>query len=168
MSKLVHRSYPRTVFEAPIQYAVLNSHQFHATRLHNYSAGGLCYEADQPLAPEAEVCIVMENYAAGQSGPEAYRSYLAKTRWIQPVSRNGTVRYAIGAQIVARSHEILAAETRESRQICDLCGVLVPVERMHQTEGNAQLCGQCHKHFQGIPPGKLRQCLERFWVGNVV
>jgi len=136
--------------------------------MYNYSAGGLCYEADQPLEPEAEVCIVMDNYTPGRVGPEAYRSYVARIRWIQPLNEARHERYAAGAQIMARSHEILAADSDEPRHICDLCGVLMPVRQIECNEGNVQLCPQCNKHYHCTPEGKIRKCLDRFLIGNVV
>jgi hypothetical protein len=51
---------------------------------------------------------------------------------------------------------------------CDLCSVMVAECQMHCTDGNAEMCEQCFKQFQALPPGKIRECLERFMLGNVV
>lgn len=169
MSQLTQRAYPRTAFNAPIQYTVLNSNKFHSTQMINYSAGGICYEADEQLDPEEQVCIVMKNYTPGQFGPEGFRSYLTRISWIQPdYSNTGNNHFIAGAKIVARSHEVLTADAERPQQICDLCGALMPVCQLHCTESKAQLCGQCCKHLDSIPQGKIRKCLERFMVGNVI
>ena len=166
MSDIIERTYPRVAIETPIQFAPLNTHKYHPTRSLNFSAGGLCYQSEQRLEPMAEVCIVMLNYAPERYGPEGYRSYLARIRWVQPSSAlHGS--FATGAQIFARSHEILTDEVQEPYHICDLCGALMPASLLQSTNGNAQLCQHCYKQFQSVPDGKLRQSVERFLVGNV-
>lgn len=169
--KKTQRIHPRIASSAAIQYAALQQNipeQFRATRMLNFSAGGMCYETDQHLSPESEVCVVMQNYSPDQSGPEHYRSYLTRVCWIEPLAAKENHRYATGARIIARSHEILFASADEPHHLCDLCGVLMPVCRLQETAENAQLCEQCYKHFQSIPEGKIRECVARFLVGNVV
>lgn len=172
MAQVIQRAYPRVPFNAPIKYGVTNGEkttpQFVSSHTFNYSAGGICYETEQPLMPEDEVCIVMNNYSPGHTGPECYRSYLARIRWINPLPKKRKERFAAGARIIARSHEILDVCTEEPRHNCDLCGALMPVCHLQCTDGDAQLCEQCHKHFQSLPKGKIRKCLERFLTGNVV
>ena len=167
MSTLVQRTYPRIELDTPIQYAAADSNEFHTSHSLNFSAGGLCYEMDQPFEPMAEVCIVMKNYEPGRNGPEGYRSYLARICWIQPLRTLREGQLAAGAQIIARSHEVLANGTSESRHMCDLCGVLMPVSRLFDNDGDVQLCEHCQRHFLSIPKGKLRQCLNRYLMGNV-
>jgi hypothetical protein len=166
MSPMIQRTYPRKTIETPIQFAPWNSNDFHPTRALNFSAGGLCYHSDQKLEPMAEVCIVMLNYAPERYGPEGYRSYLARIRWVQP---NKTLQgtFATGAQIIARSHEILTADVKEPQHLCDLCGALMPAGRLKSTQENAQLCEHCYKQFLSLPDGRFRQSVERFLTGNI-
>lgn len=171
MSNSIHRAYPRVPFETPIQWAVAYDKDhtlYHCARLLNYSSGGFCYETKDPLDPEAEVTIVMNDYTPDESGPESYRSYLTRVCWIQPLSKRRKGGFTTGAQIIARSHENLIEVIDEPMVICDLCGALMPVGRMKCTDGNAQLCDQCFKHFHSIPAGTARLRLERYLVGNIV
>jgi hypothetical protein len=171
MIKIIQRNYQRTDSSAIIQYAALHREspeQYRATRMLNYSAGGMCYETNQKLETESEVSVVMQNYAPDQLGPERYRYYLTRVRWVEALPDKGDNCYAAGARIIARSHEVLSACSDEPFQLCDLCGALMPVCRLQRTPENAQLCEQCHKHFQSIPEGKIRECVARFLVGNVV
>lgn len=168
MPEIIPRSHQRVSHQAPIQFALLNSEQFQSSSMYNYSDGGLCYETQQPLRPEDEVCIIMENYAPGHSGPEGFRSYLARICWTELISQNGTEHYAAGARWVVRSHDILATESNVPHQNCDLCGALTPLHKLEQTHNNIQLCSACFKHYNNIPSGKIRQCVERFLVGNVI
>ena len=172
MTQVIQRAYPRVSCKAPIKYGISNGEkaatQFFSSHTFNFSAGGICYETDQVLTPEEEVCIIMNNYAPGHSGPECYRSYLARIRWTQRLSRKRKERFATGALIIARSHEVLDVSTEAPRHNCDLCGALMVACHLQCTDENAQLCEQCHKHFLSLPKGKVRQCLERFLAGNVV
>ncbi len=168
MTTTIARSFKRTVHQVPIQYALLDSDKFHPARTYNFSPDGLCYETRQPLNPGTDVCILMENYSPGLPGPEAYRSYVASIRWIQTLSNNGIESYAAGARFVARSHDIITAEKQLPHHPCDLCGAMKPLNKMDSTQNGAQLCTHCIKHFRGISSGKIRECLERFMIGNVL
>ena len=50
----------------------------------------------------------------------------------------------------------------------DLCRKALKESQLQCTDGNAQLCEYCFKQFNALPQGKIRQCLERFMLGNVV
>jgi hypothetical protein len=63
---------------------------------------------------------------------------------------------------------LLAHETMETYQFCDLCGALLPAGRLHTIPGNAQLCEHCYRQFQALPEGTVHQCIERYLMGNVV
>lgn len=171
MTEVIQRAYPRINFKAPIQYGVPNgkdSTHYYRSRMINYSVGGFCYVTDQQLNPEDEVCIIMSNYTPDQTGPECYRSYLTRIRWTQPVHGRRKERFASGARIIARSHEVLGAFAEEAKHNCDLCGAQIAVDNFQCAEENTELCEQCHNHFQTLPDGKIRQCVERFMTGNVV
>jgi hypothetical protein len=167
-NNLVQRTYPRIHLEAAIQCTPSNCREFRSTRSLNFSAGGLCYKTDQKLEPAEEVCIVMDNYAPGRFGPEGYRSYLAQICWIQPLFAPREDIFAAGARIIARSHEVLINATNEPQHLCDLCGALMPANLLQITDGNAHLCKHCYRHFLSIPEGKVRRCVDRFLMGNVV
>jgi hypothetical protein len=165
---MIQRSHPRSAYRTPIQYAVFNSNQFRPALTCDFSEGGFCCETDRQLTPQEEVCIVMQNYTPGLDGPEGYHSYVAQIRWTQLLHRNGDERYAAGAQIVARSHEILASDSQMPIRICDLCNSPVAQHRIIQTLSHAQICESCAKHLSKMTSPKIRKCVERFLMGNVV
>ncbi len=170
MSRSIHRAYSRAPLETPIQWAMAYDKDhtlYHPGRLLNYSSGGLCYESKDPSDREAEVAIVMNDYTPDRSGPERYRSYMARICWVLPLSANGNGGFATGAQIIARSHENLIDIVDQPTIICDLCGALMLASRMVNTDGGAQLCDPCFKYFQTIPAGNARMRLERYLAGNI-
>jgi hypothetical protein len=168
MTNIIERSYQRIANQAPFQYALLNTEEFHPTRAHDFSAGGVCFEPHELLQPGTDICIVMEAYPPELAGLEAYRSYVASIRWTHLLSKNGTESYMAGARFVIRSHEIITAENQLPCQLCDLCGDTLTLNKLEMTSDGAHLCHHCLKHFKKIPPGKIRQCIERFLIGNVV
>jgi hypothetical protein len=168
MTATTQRSNVRTPNQVRIQYALLDSDQFHPSRTYDFSSGGLCYETLEPLKPGTDVCIVMENYNPGLSGPEEFRSYVATIRWTHLLSKNGTERYAAGARFITCSHDLITAETQLPLHLCDLCGAMVPLNKLEMTDSGAQLCASCMKHYHSIPSAKIRRCVERFLVGNVI
>ena len=168
MSATIQRACPRTAHQVPIKYALLDTNHFHPTRTYDVSSAGLCYEAHEPLKPGTDVCIVMENYAPGRSGLEGFRSYVGTIRWTHLISSNGTERYAAGVRFITCSHDLITAETQLPQHLCDLCGATMPLNKMEATSAGAQLCAPCTRHFNSISSAKIRRCLERFMVGNII
>jgi hypothetical protein len=168
MTTTIHRTFKRTTHQVPIQYALLDSDQFHPAHTYNFSPDGLCYEIQQPLNPGTDVCILMDNYTPGRPGPEGYRSYVASIRWTQSLPQTGFNRYAVGARFIARSHGIITAEKQLPHCHCDLCGESKPLNKFEETFQGAQLCTLCMKHFKSISSPRIRKCLERFLIGNVL
>jgi hypothetical protein len=52
------------------------------------------------------------------------------------------------------------------RNLCDWCGTLGQ-GRLRRSHG-AQLCKGCYGRLCIVPAGKMRRCVERFLIGNVV
>ena len=168
MSATIQRACQRTAHQVPIQYALLDTNRFHPTLTYDVSSDGLCYEVHEPLKPGTDVCIVMENYAPGRSGLEGFRSYVGTIRWTHLISSNGMERYAAGVRFITCSHGLITTETQLPQHLCDLCGATMPLNKMEATSAGAQLCTHCNKHFNSIPSDKIRRCLERFMVGNII
>lgn len=168
MTTLTPRAYQRLASQASFQYAPLNSEQFHPTRAHDFSAGGVCFETLEPLEPGTDICLVMETYHPEHTGLEAYRSYVASVRWTQLYAKNGSTHYLTGTRFVTRSHEVITTENQLPHQPCDLCGDMLPLNKLETTAGGAHLCRYCLKHYSKLPAGKVRQSIERYLIGNVV
>lgn len=168
MAAFVQRAHPRQALQVPIKYRPAQSDQFIGARTLNYSNDGLCLKVDQKVEPETEICVVMEHYTPGQAGPEGYRSYLTRVRWVRPLAAHRDQGFVAGTQIMARSHDTPEVRVDGPRQICDMCGDLIQECRLQCTDENAQLCATCYHHYCKIPKGKTRECVDRFIVGNVV
>ncbi len=168
MAAFVQRAHPRQALQAPIKYRTAQSDRFFQARTLNYSSDGLCLEVDHKVEPQTEIYVLMENYAPGRTGPEGYRCYRTRVRWIRPRTAYRDQGFIAGTQIMARSHDAPEARVEDTHQICDMCGDLIQECRLQCTDENAQLCEPCYRHYCKIPEGKTRECVDRFIVGNVV
>ena len=168
MTATMPRSFHRAAHQVPITYSLLDSEKFYPARTHDFSSEGLRYETREPLTPGADVCIVMGNYTPGQTGPEGFQSYVASIRWTRQVLTNGTRRYISGARLITRSHDIITRQAQLPHLACDLCGAPTPLNKLELTQAGAHLCNYCMKHYRSITTDKIRQCVERFLLGNVI
>lgn len=162
------RIFPRLKYEAPIRYAKLTRDHYYESRIYNFSKGGIYFQPDSAIEPESEVGIVMENYSPGIFGPEAYRFYLVRIKWCGEISDTNYTHYGAGAEIMAKSHEVMMGEFHETHYACDLCGRLMCSADLHKVEDSVFLCSCCHAHFKSIPDGHLKKCIKRFMTGNVI
>lgn len=168
METTIRREFPRAQYDAPIRYSFVNTEESFNSCMSNYSEGGLCYESNQLVAPKSDVLILMDNYAPGRSGPEGYRSYGAKVRWIKKISQGESNRYATGVQFLVRSHDTLTCAQIDRSAVCDLCGIHVLPSSIETTSTYIQLCAKCSKHYHNLPSGKVKESIERFLIGNVI
>jgi hypothetical protein len=168
MATYARRLYPRGHYEAPILYASVGSDSYYDSTIYNFSKGGIYFEPERPLAPESDLSIIMVNYAPGTFGPEAYKSYIARTRWCREVTATERHRFGVGAEFLAKSHEILVADLYKIRIHCDLCGKLCGSGEITQTVDFFHLCRHCLKHMNAMPDGIIKESIHRFLSGNVV
>ena len=120
------------------------------------------------MAPEFDLSTIMLNYAPGTFGPEAYKSYIARIRWYGEGTEMEKHRFGVGAEFLAKSHEIPVADDHEMKSSCDLCGELCGSGEITQTLDYCSLCGHCLKHMNAMPDGMGKESIHRFLRGNVV
>lgn len=159
------RMYPRIAYQADIRLAVPETDVCVDSRSYNFSLGGMYLETLQRLPREATVEIQMKDYSPGVYGPEAYQLYVAGVRWRRKIGGNGSPRYGIGVQFLERRH---ADPASEDRRVCELCGDLTPASGCRMILEGTRFCPDCHKHLEKLPDGKIRECIHRFLIGNVV
>jgi len=161
MEPNLKRSFPRTYYEAPIQFAPLDDEQYFASRIYNFSKAGMYFEPAQPLDVAAGVNILMQNYSPGTFGPEAYRSYDAEVRWCRELSSNGTKKFGVGVQFLAKSHEMKGVALDEVHFSCSLCGELLRKKEMNELSACVYLCPDCGAHFDALPEGQIDLAQEQ-------
>jgi len=168
MQAYERRVYPRGHYEAPILYARVGSDSYYDSKMYNFSEGGVYFEPERPLAPGSDLSIIMVNHAAGTFGPEAYKSYIARIRWCRAVTAAESHRFGVGAEFLAKSHEIPVVDGYRIQIHCDLCGKLAGSGEITQTVDYCRLCRHCLKHVNAIPDGIIKESIHRFLCGNVV
>ncbi|MBT8342243.1 MAG: hypothetical protein HKP58_15700 [Desulfatitalea sp.] len=158
-------------FATPIQLRPMGTEQtdsFEPAWTLNYSEGGFCYSAKRLPSLDTEVCIVMSDYAPERSGPVSFRSYLTRICWLAPPDDSTREATMAGARIIARSHEVLGTHAEKPFHICDMCNAMMSVCRITSSGCDTQLCEYCSHHFDKLPQGMTRKCIERFLGGNVI
>ncbi len=168
MEPNLRRSFPRTYYEAPIRYAPLENEEYFPSRIYNFSKAGMYFEPEHPLDVTAGVSILMMNYSPDTFGPEAYRSYDAEVRWCRELSVNGTRKFGVGVQFLAKSHDLPGLELDDIHFSCSLCGEIVQKKELNELTACVYLCPDCHTHYDALPDGQIKCSIERFMIGNVV
>ncbi len=162
------RVFPRHKQEIPIHYTNMIREDFYESRIYNFSKGGIYFKPACSITPDSNVGILMDHYSPGTFGPEAYRFYLVRIKWCEPIPESDNGCYEAGAEIVAKSHEVILGDFQENLFHCDLCGRLMLMEDLHQEEKSVHLCSECHSHFKQIPDGHIKESIRRFIIGNVI
>ncbi len=162
------RAHGRVHYEADIQYAPADAGAYLDSRMYNYSRMGMYLEVPQFLAPGGDVLIRMKDYAPDAHGPEAYQSYVANIRWCREIEDLDYPLFGLGVQFLERHHSVLEAPVRSKAVTCDLCGDPTNPVECRVGEDPLRFCAGCHKHLEGLPDGKIKACIHRFLLGNVV
>jgi hypothetical protein len=168
MAAFIKRAYSRDTYEAPIMYANYDTENYYSAKVYNNSQGGMYFESDSPIKPEADICVKMVNYSPDTSGPEAYKAYRAIVRWCKKIDKEDSSRYGIGIQYLAKSHTVYGGSVHGSTHSCDLCGEKEPSEKIYETDDFICLCITCYKHLESLPEGKTKESIKRFLSGNVI
>ncbi len=151
-----------------MRIAPAGSDDFLESRMFNFSRSGLYMETNQVFPPDSKIVIVMNNYAPAQYGPEAYRSYIARICWGREREDRYGIWFGAGVQFQSKSHEMIGETKPDILETCDLCGALSKSGEYHRLQNEIILCLQCYTHFSKFPEGEIKQCIERFILGNVL
>ncbi len=169
MSSPTRRSYPRIRYQAPVHCASpeagfhLDGHMF------NFSREGMYLETRQRPPDDATIHIYMRDYAPGAYGPEAYQWYVANIRWRRDIDWDCPPRFGLGVRLLERRHaDESETEMLVEKATCHLCGRLAEASDCRWNEDGLRFCNGCYKHMESLPDGKIRDCIHRFLMGNVI
>jgi hypothetical protein len=160
------RVHPRNYYEAPIEYARFNEKNYHDATMYNISKGGMYFVSDDELRTGLPVYIKMVNFSPDVYAPGDYIAYIAQVRWCRKV--DGASGYGIGVKHMAKGYIFNGRGRRQSPGVCELCGARTRLAEIHRTEDELDLCFECFKHLGGGANGKIRECVMKFMVGNVI
>lgn len=160
------RAYPRADFHLPIQYRPTQSDRYRDSELYNISEAGLAFGSMNPLTPGTRVRVFMIKCPEITPGPGAYHAFVVGVRWCRDSIDGDALRYSVGAEILEKLAKEEAMTEPAVQYTCDLCGAVRPEEEMIMTDG-VWLCRRCHAHLERLPAGNLRDCIDRFLMGNV-
>ena len=162
------RIFPRSHYEAPIQYVHMQPDRYYNSRMYNFSDGGLYFESLQPLALNSQINIIMPNYSQDASGPEAFQTYLAVIRWCRKISGEKSPQFGVGVEILEKSHARVTNIEKQKRHTCDLCDKLLLEASVCRIDGSICLCPDCFDRLDEIPEGQVKSGIKRLLDGNVL
>jgi len=162
------RIFPRSHYEAPLQYLYLQPDRYYNSRMYNFSQDGLYFEPFQSLELNTQINIIMPNYSPDTNGPEAFQSYLAVIRWCQKLSDEKSSRFGVGVEIIERSHERFINIETQKRQSCDLCGELLLTASVCRLDGSICLCPDCFHRWDKMPENDIKSSVKRYLNGKVL
>lgn len=87
-------------------------------------------------------------------GPDLQKLYWASVRWCHELQ--SPVKWLYGAGAVFLSNE------------CELCGRVVPYDRIYFTRYEITLCDNCFRELNDLHQGRLKESLTHYLLGNVV
>ena len=148
-----NRHSPRHTSQVPVHiYTPLNSKTANG-KLCNYSSRGLYVESESRIEPGTIVRITENDVLAKFLFPSPAGYITAAVRWSQEIQQEET-GYGMGLKLCMTE--------------CDSCGSMIPVDQINTFPGPLNLCPGCADIAQGMPEGRLKSCLTRFLMGNVI
>lgn len=151
MAAITQRTFTRSFYQAPVQFSPNGNGSFQAGTMVNISAGGLCFESDNPVPPGAGLKIRFENCVQDPYWPEACDTYYAEVRWCSEhqAAENGGA-YGVGVRFLMEK--------------CRQCGKSIP----HRHEHHVGLCPECYSEISSVSDPVLRSSIESYLMGNVL
>jgi hypothetical protein len=162
------RLHTRINRKVPIKYSFGEKEDVFEAVIYNSSRGGIYYEPSQAIPPESEVQIMMVNYSSTAKGPEAYRFYEAKTKWLREISAATPPSYGVGAQLLIKSREIDSPDMERISHPCEMCGQMIPCDEIITIDDCVGLCRSCYEYFQQLSEGPAKEAIKRHLVCNFI
>jgi hypothetical protein len=167
MKTFTRRRSFRKTDHIPILYAGQNARNYSPAVMINSSTDGMCFEANSPLQPQADLYIKVANHRPGCFDPERYKAFRARVKWCRQLTGDGRPVYGVGVRYTAKSHISYGINLPEADASCDCCEKCGTDLMMHRAESGLMLCPDCLYYFEK-KPSKIEAVLERFLIGNVV
>lgn len=162
------REFPRVHHESDILYAPGETFAFRESRMRNFSKGGIYFETMELLPENSKIHIMMEEDSPDAYGPGAYQSYSADIRWRRNIQQNGRSLYGFGVRFLEIHHEPLKTPVILEKVVCEMCGALESRTECQMNDEFVVFCPTCRNHVDHLPDGNLKDCIDRFLLGNVV
>jgi len=150
MSFITQRAFTRNEYRTPIHFSDRSTKELHEGEMINSCVGGMAFISDRELKPGDGILIKMADVAPDPYWLEAKRDYLAEVRWCIKKEDASSSRYRIGVRFLV-----------ETCRLCD--------KTIHQDSAEAEdLCEDCMDNQCSLSDGTIKDCIDKFLMGNVL
>lgn len=150
MSAITHRAFSRNANKIAISFAESMSVEYRKGELINKSSGGMSFTTEHELKPGSDILIRMPELRPDPSGATPHPDLLAEVRWCMKEENQKTAGFRVGVRILSST--------------CVLC----EKEIYHHDTDNIDLCEDCRGRFCAMSKGKIKTCVEKYLLGNVI
>ena len=123
---------------------------YHEGEMVNSSVGGMGFIAEQELKPGDGILIQIVDMAPDPYWLEARRDYFAEVRWCKQQNDTPAAPYQVGVRFMVET--------------CRLCDATI----YHASDDDEHICEHCRKRICSPSDGTIKECIERFLMGNVI
>jgi hypothetical protein len=148
MSVMNQRAFTRNNFRAPIYFSDPAAEDYHEGEMVNSSVGGMGFVAARELKPGDGILIQMADMAPDPYWPEARRDYFAEVRWCE--KKDDAPAYQVGVRFMVET--------------CRLCDATI----YHASSDDEHICEHCRKRVCSLTDGTIKECIEKYLMGNVL
>ena len=147
--------------KAPIIYSEHDTDGFLPANMINISDGGMCFESQYEVNPQADVCIWLEKKVQiSLKDIQVYNFYRSRVLWCREINKGSGL--GIGVQHVNKAQSLQIPEFT-----CSLCEKKkVPPGKVYFIKDFIYLCPECYERFKHFSP-KSRDEILRLLEGNI-
>ena len=150
MSAMTHRAFSRTTNNVMIRFAESMTADYQKGELLDKSSGGMSFVTERELKPGSGILIKMPDLTSTAGRAASRPDYLAEVRWCEKEEGPDATNYRVGVRLFSST--------------CMIC----EREIHHYDTDNIDLCQECHRRFCSTYKGKIKTCVEKYLLGNVI
>ena len=150
MSSITQRAFTRITSKIMISFAKSATAEYEKGELTDKSSGGMSFFARHQLKPGSGILIEMKDPTSDPNSAKRHSDYIGEVRWCTKEDDQTTTRYRIGVRLFSGT--------------CALCGN----EIHHHHADGVDVCEDCRSRFRSMSKGKIKTCIEKYVLGNVI
>lgn len=163
MTDYIRRDGSRESCEIPIIWTDYHSGNYHSATVCNKSDGGLYFKTQFNTRSKSDIFIKPIHYEPETNGPEEYKFFEAKVKWLKELPSMDGLHFGIGVQFLAKSHKVY-----EPTYQCSMCDITISYGDIHEIDDFVYLCPYCLDQYNRMPNGIIKNNLKSFMLGNVI
>jgi hypothetical protein len=149
MKVITHRAFTRNGYRTSIHYSDCSAKEYHEGVMINSCVGGMAFLTGLELKPGDRILIQID-IAPDPYWLDAKRNYFAEVRWCRKKEGAVSPSYQVGVRFFV--------------EVCRLCD-----KTIHQCTADSEaLCEDCRDHTCSLSDGTIKDCIEKFILGNVL